>query len=123
MSIEMTLSFVRAAVQRAEHHGHKTVELNVLDMLELLPRMESNLHHERADRKMKRAGWASPKSMKLMLGQKKGKRSIRMLRNKDPEHNMEIFFCDKLSEKIAESEALVAKAESEARQKEAANGD
>jgi hypothetical protein len=123
MSIEMTLSFVRAAVQRAEHHGNKTVELSVMDMLELLPRMESNLHHERADRKMKRAGWASPNSMKLMLGQKKGKRSIRMLRNKDPKHNLELFFCDKLSEKIADSEALVAKDESEARQKEATNGD
>jgi len=43
-----------------------------------------------------------------MLGAKKGKRGVRMLRFKTEECNMELFFCDNLREKIAESEALVA---------------
>lgn len=108
MSVEMTLSFVRAAVQRAEHHGNTSVELNVKDMLELLPLIESGLHKQRADRQMKRAGWTSPAGMRAMLGAQKGKRGVRMLRFKTEECNMELFFCDNLREKIAESEALVA---------------
>ena len=108
MSIEMTLAFVRAAVQRAEHQGDKTVELNVLDMLELLPRVESYNHKERADKPMKRLGWVSPGSVKGMFSGKKGKRGARLLRFKTPENNMEVFYCDKLSEKIEESERLVS---------------
>lgn len=118
MSIEMTLAFVRAAVQRAEHQGDKTVELNVMDMLELLPKMESNLHHERADRKMKRLGWVSPGSVLGMFGAKRGRRGARLLRFKTPENNMEVFFCDKLSEKIKESEQLVAARAAEILEKE-----
>lgn len=119
MSVEMTLSFVRAAVQRAEHHGNTNVEINVKDMLELLPLIESGLHKQRADRQMKRAGWTSPAGMRAMLGAQKGKRGVRMLRFKTEECNMELFFCDNLREKIAESEALVAAKEAA---KEVVNG-
>lgn len=108
MSIEMTLSFVRAAVQRAEHQGDKTVELNVMDMLELLPKVESNLHHERAEKPMKRIGWVSPGSVIGMFSAKRGKRGARLLRFKTPENNMEVFYCDNLGEKVKESEELVA---------------
>ncbi|KPM67590.1 hypothetical protein HB13667_05975 [Pseudomonas putida] len=121
MSIEMTLSFVRAAVQRAEHHGNTNVELNVKDMLELLPLIESGLHKQRAERQMKRAGWASPSSMQAMLGSKNGKRSVRLLRAKNAYHNLEIFFCDKLGEKVAESVVLVAAEEAEKQRREVAN--
>lgn len=117
MSIEMTLSFVRAAVQRAENHGDKTVELNVLDLLELLPRVESYIHKERAEKPMKRLGWVSPGSVMGMFSGKKGKRGARLLRFKTPENNMEVFYCDKLSDKVKESEELVAKAAEETRSK------
>lgn len=121
MSLDMTLSFVRAAIQRAEHHGHANVELNVKDMLELLPLIESGLHKERSERPMKRAGWVSPASMQEMLGTKNGKRSTRLLRFKNEHHNLEIFFCDKLGEKVAESVALVAAKEAEKQQREVAS--
>lgn len=117
MSIEMTLSFVRAAVQRAQHQGDKTVELNVLDLLELLPRVESYIHKERSEKPMKRLGWVSPGSVQGMFAGKKGKRGARLLRFKTPENNMEVFYCDKLSEKVRESEELVAKAAEEAKAK------
>lgn len=107
MSIEMTLSFVRAAVQRAEHQGHVNVELNVKDMLEILPLMERGLHHQRADKPMKRAGWASPESMRDLLGGKRGKRSMRIIRHKTETHNLEVFFCDSIKEKQIESAELV----------------
>lgn len=113
MSIEMTLSFVRAAVQRAEHHGNKTVELNVLDMLELLPKVESSIHHERADKPMKRAGWVSPGAMRSMTGSKKGRRGIRLMRFKTAEFNTEVFFCDNLREKYEESVLAMAAKEAE----------
>jgi len=107
MSIEMTLSFVRAAVQRAEHQGQVSAELNVKDMLEILPLIERGLHHERADRPMKRAGWASPLSLRNLLGGLRGKRSTRISRFKTDTHNVEVFFCDSLKEKQIESAELV----------------
>ncbi|MDH0639075.1 hypothetical protein N5D52_19245 [Pseudomonas sp. GD03860] len=108
MNLEMTLSFVRAEVQRAEHHGNTSVELNLKDMLELLPLIESGMHKNRAERPMKRAGWTTPAGMRAMMSGGKSKRAIRMFRFKTPEHNLELFFCDNVAEKIAESEALVA---------------
>lgn len=118
MSIEMTLAFVRASVQRAEHQGDKTVELNVMDMLELLPKVESNLHHERAEKPMKRIGWVSPGSVIGMFSAKRGKRGARLLRFKTPENNMEVFYCDNLGEKARESEQLVAARAAEILEKE-----
>jgi len=122
VSLEMTIAFVRAAVQRAQNHGHKTVELNVLDILEILPKVESNLHHERADKPMKRLGWISPVAVLGMFSGKKGKRASRVLRFKTPENNMEVFYCDKLSEKVKESEELVAARDAGIAEKEKDHG-
>lgn len=108
MSIEMTIAFVRAETQRAEHHGQKNVQLNVKDVLEILAKVESNVHHERAAKPMKRAGWVSPGAMRAMCGSKKGKRGIRLMRFKTEEFNTEVFFCDNLREKFEESVAAMA---------------
>ena len=118
MSIEMTLAFVRAEVQRAEHHGNTSVEINTRDMLELLPLIESGLHKTRSERPMKRAGWTNPAGMQAMLGAKK--RGVRMLRFKTDEFNLELFFCDTLRDKVEESKALVAAKEA-AQAEEVAN--
>ena len=115
MSIEMTISFVRAAVQRAEHQGFVNVELSVKDLMELLPLFESGLHRQRAEKPMKRAGWASPLSLRNLLGGLRGKRSTRISRFKTVTHNVEVFFCDSLKDKQIESAELVlAKARAEA---------
>lgn len=117
MSIEMTLAFVRAEVQRAEHHGKTTAEINIKDMHEILAKVESNIHHERAGGPMKRLGWVSPYDVHAMCSGPKGKRGLRMLRFKTPVNCMEVFYCDNLKEKMAESDVLQAAATEAARTK------
>lgn len=106
MSDMQTLSFVRAEVQRAQHEGARKVELNIKDLLELLPHVEAGMNRERTEKRMKHAGWVSPNGMH---GIRSGaENATRLRRYKTPTHNMEVFFCDKIPEKIAESVMAIA---------------
>lgn len=101
MTAHMTLSFVRATVQRAEHEGASSVELSIKDLNELLPLIESGMNKERSERRMKHAGWVSPMSLRNLRSN--GESGIKLRRFKTAAFNTEVFFCDTLGEKIAEA--------------------
>lgn len=121
--MNMTAIHVRAAVQRAESEGARSVELNIKDMLELLPYIESGLAKERAEGRMKPAGWISPHDLKNMRREKGN--HIRVSRRKSPERCMQVFHRDDLSEMQGLSVRLVAERKNEQEaakaKKEAAN--
>lgn len=118
-----TATYVRAAVQRAESEGARNVELNIKDMLELLPYIESGLAKERAEGRMKPAGWVSPHDLRKMRRDKGN--HIRISRKKSAERCMQVFHCDEIRDMELESVRLVAERAEEQRQakekKEAAN--
>jgi hypothetical protein len=119
----MTAVHVRAAVQRAESEGSRTVELQIADLLELLPHIESGQAKERAEGRMKPAGWVSPHDLRKMRREKGN--HIRVSRKKSAERCMQIYHCDDLRTMELESVRLVAERAEEQRQakeaKEAAN--
>lgn len=121
--MNMTAVYVRAAVQRAESEGQRNVELNIKDMLELLPYIESGIAKERAEGRMKQCGWMSPHDLRKMRRDKGN--HIRVSRKKSPERCMPIYYCDDLKAMELESVRLVAERIEEQKRvaalKEAAN--
>lgn len=121
--MNMTAVYVRAAVQRAESEGSRVVELQIADMLELLPYIESGIAKERAEGRMKPCGWMSPHDLRKMRREKGN--HIRVSRKKSAERCMPIYHCDDLREMELESVRLVAERAEEQRlakeKKEAAN--
>lgn len=103
----MTATFVRAAVQRAQHAGHTELVLRVDDMLEILPLIDSTVAKNILHGPMKRCGWISPHD--LMRMRKEGGKSIRMSRRKTPEQCMQVYFSDEIEDAKEESLRLVAK--------------
>lgn len=98
--IERTLSHVRAAVQRAEFGGARSISLSIQDLKELLPYMEAGIYTKQVEKRMKPAGWVDPEALQ---GQRSGQgRSIRLHRCKSLRHNTEVYFCDVLREKVGE---------------------
>jgi len=105
--MNMTATYVRAAVQRAQHEGHKEVTLMVDDLLEILPLIDSTIAKNTLHGPMKRCGWISPHD--LMRMRKEGGKNIRMSRRKNPECCMQVYFADEIADAMAESIRLVAR--------------
>jgi uncharacterized membrane protein len=101
-----TSVYVRAAVQRAQSEGSRTVELQIADLLELLPYIESGLAKERAEGRMKPVGWISARELRTMRRDQGN--HIRVSRKKSPERCMMVYHHDDLREMEAESARLMA---------------
>ena len=104
--MNITAVYVRAAVQRAESEGSRVVELQVADLLELLPYIESGQAKEKLEGRMKFCGWLSPHDLRKMRREKGN--HIRASRKKSPERCMPIYYCDDLKAMELESVRLVA---------------
>lgn len=102
---QATLSFVRALVQRAQNEGARRVELNVKDLAELLPFVESGMHKALAAQPLKTAGWAAPRDLQSLSSRGPGDRAIRMRRFKSDAYNTELYYKDDLGTKVRESDA------------------
>lgn len=106
--MNQTLVYVRAAMQRAEHEGARTVEVQIKDLKELLPAIEAQLHRERVTLPMKPGGWVRPAALIAMTGQNRGKKKDTISRYKSEEFNLQVFVCDDIHEKHRESLRLMA---------------
>lgn len=101
MTLSRNLSYLMADWQRAVNHGHKTMEVSVADIGELLPVAEAGVAKVMAERPVKHAGWIRPSDLRNL--REKGFHSVRIKRRRSARSNMEIFFCDKIFEKEQES--------------------
>lgn len=105
MSLSRNLSYLMADWQRALNLGHKTMEVSVADIGELLPIAESGISKVLAERQVKHAGWVRPSDLRSL--RESGAYSIRIKRRRSAHANMEVFFCDKIYEKEQESIELM----------------
>lgn len=104
-----TLCFLLAAIQRAENEGARSLDVNIKDLREILPFAESAMHAEKVEKKMRHLGWMKPGSVASLCSGHK--RYTRVSRRKDDEFNMEVFFCDSISDKQKEADAAKAAAD------------
>lgn len=113
-----TLSFLLAAMQRAENEGARSLDVNIKDLRELLPFVEAGMHRAKLEKPMKHLGWMKPGSVAALCNG--NKRATRVSRRRDDEFNMEVFFCDSIREKQKEADAakIVAEAIEQAKKYE-----
>lgn len=107
----MTAVYVRAQVQRAESEGARDVTIKIKDMREILAYVDSGVAKERAEGRMRPAGWVSPRDIRNM--RRENGSTIRMGRRKSPERCMQVYHCDDLKDMELESLRLKAKRDEE----------
>ncbi len=106
--MNQTLAVVWATLRRAEGEGAKNVVLNIHDLKELLPFIESGMHKERVGQQMRPAGWANPQDLQASLsGSRADRKRLKLSRFKSAGFNVQMYFCDDLAKKAKESEAMV----------------
>lgn len=106
-----TISYLNADMDRAIQCGHKSIDISVADLAEILALAESAAHHQRSESATKHAGWIKPGSLSMLRSG--GKNFTRISRRRSDEFNTEIFFADNLREKQAEVDASKIQEEGE----------
>lgn len=116
--MRMTASYVRAMVQRAADQGHTEVLLNIKDMQELLPYIDSGVARERLEGRMRPAGWANPTELRTLNSERR--KPIRLSGRKTAERCMQVYRCDEFHDMEAESQRLHARDAERRAQRQAA---
>lgn len=98
-----TLMFIQADMHRAINDGHKTFEVSVLDMKELLGAVESARAHEQNEKLGVVFGFVRAETLKEMRSGKALFLSIR--RKKNDEYNTPVY-CDPMEKTLEQDQEV-----------------